>query len=116
MKSNKVLREQAVLLERKGRKGGLGIWRDAAKKLASPKSTETVVNISRLSRVGSDSIPMFVPGKVLGTGPLDKKLIVGAFSFSSSARSKIESAGGEALEIEEFVNRYPDGSGVMLVS
>jgi large subunit ribosomal protein L18e len=116
MKSNKVLREQAVLLERKGRKEGLAIWTDAAKKLASPKSTETVVNIARLARLGNGSSPLFVPGKVLGTGPLDKKLIVGAFSFSSSAKSKIESAGGEALEIEEFVNRYPDGSGVLLVS
>jgi large subunit ribosomal protein L18e len=116
MKSNKVLREQAVLLERKGRKEGLAIWKEAARRLASPKSTETVVNISRLARVGNGASPMFVPGKVLGTGPLDKKLIVGAFSFSSSARSKIESAGGEALEIQEFVDRYPDGSGVLLVN
>jgi large subunit ribosomal protein L18e len=115
MKSNKVLRSQAVMLERKGRKEGIGVWREAAKSLAAPKSIETIVNISRLSRVGDGKSPMFVPGKVLGTGPLDKKLIVGAFSFSDSARTKIESAGGEALEVEEFVNRYADGSGVILV-
>lgn len=116
MKSNKIIREQAVLLERKGRKDDIAIWADAAKKLSSPKSTETVVNIARLSRIGDGKSPLFVPGKVLGTGPLEKKLIVGAFSFSNSARTKIESAGGEALEIQEFVDRYPDGSGVLLVS
>jgi large subunit ribosomal protein L18e len=116
LKSNKVLREQTVLLERKARKEKLAIWRDAARLLGSPKSTETVVNITRLSRIGDGSNPLFVPGKVLGTGPLERKLIVGAFSFSASAKTKIESAGGEALEIEEFVNRYPDGSGVVLVS
>jgi large subunit ribosomal protein L18e len=115
MKSNKVLRSQAVMLERKGRKEGIGIWRDAAASLAAPKSTETVVNVTRLSRAGDGKSPLFVPGKVLGTGPLDKKLIVGAFSFSESARTKIESAGGEALEIEEFVTRYPGGNGVILV-
>lgn len=115
MKSNKILRSQAVMLERKGRKDGIGVWRDAAESLSAPKSIEVIVNIARLSRAGDGKSPLFVPGKVLGTGPLDKKLIVGAFSFSSSARDKIESAGGEALEIEEFVNRYPKGSGVILV-
>ncbi|MDG6925538.1 MAG: 50S ribosomal protein L18e [Nitrososphaerota archaeon] len=115
MKSNKVIRSQAVMLERKARKEGLAIWRDAAQALSAPKSTETIVNISRLARIGDGKSPMFVPGKVLGTGPLDRKLIVGAFSFSESARNKIESAGGEALEIQEFVDRYPKGSGVLLV-
>ncbi len=52
---------------------------------------------------------MVVPGKVLGTGAIDKKLVVGAFSFSSSARRKILDAGGEALSIEELVKRYPAG-------
>lgn len=103
------------MLERKGRKDGIGVWRDGAASLAAPKSTETIVNISRLARVSDGKNPLFVPGKVLGTGTLDKKLIVGAFSFSGSARAKIEAAGGEALEIEEFVNQYPKGSGVILV-
>ena len=115
MKSNKVLREQSVMLERKGRKEDLAIWKIAAERLASPKSTETVVNINRLSRIGDGKAPLFVPGKVLGAGALDKKLVVGAFSFSSSAREKIESAGGKALAIEEFVKKYPQGSGVILV-
>jgi large subunit ribosomal protein L18e len=115
MKSNKVIRTQAVMLERKGRKESLPIWTVAAASLAAPKSIETIVNISRLSRIGDGKSPMFVPGKVLGTGLLDKKLIVGAFSFSDSAREKIASAGGEALEVQEFVDRYPKGSGVILV-
>jgi large subunit ribosomal protein L18e len=115
MKSNKVIRSQAVMLERKGRKEGQAIWRDAAQALGAPKSTEIIVNISRLSRVGDGKSPLFVPGKVLGNGPLGKKLVVGAFSYSETARNKIELAGGEALEIEEFVNRYPKGSGVILV-
>ena len=56
-----------------------------------------------------------VPGKVLGTGNLEKKLNVGAFSFSASARSKIERAGGKTFSVEEFVKKYPAGSGVALV-
>ena len=115
MKSNSTLRSQAIMLERLGRKKKLGIWRDAAALLSGPTRNETVVNLSRLGRLGAGNGPVFVPGKVLGTGILDKKLVVGAFSYSSAARKKIETAGGEALSIDEFVKRYPDGSGVRLV-
>ncbi len=113
-KDNKVLRSAIVLLERKGRSGRSAIWTEAARLLASGTVTWPEVNISRLSRVGEVSA-VFVPGKVLGTGNLDKKLNVGAFSFSASARSKIERAGGKALSVEEFVKKYPEGSGVALV-
>jgi len=112
-RNNRILRTQVVALERKGRKEKIAIWRDAARYLAAPHSTETQVNVGHLSRVGDG--PVVVPGKVLGSGPIDKKLVVGAFSFSSSARRKIEAAGGEALSIEEFLRRYPEGSGVTLV-
>ena len=58
---------------------------------------------------------MFVPGKVLGTGVIDRKVTVGAFNYSSGARSKIEASGGSALTIEQFVKKFPKGSGVRLV-
>ncbi len=115
MKSNKILRSQAVMLERLGRKEKIGIWRDAAKYLGATTLNETFVNVTRLARADDGDSPLFVPGKVLGSGPLDKKLVVGAFSYSAAARKKIETAGGEALSIEEFVKRFPDGSGVRLV-
>jgi large subunit ribosomal protein L18e len=115
MKSNKILRSQAVMLERMGRKDKIGIWKDAAQYLGAPARNETFVNVTRLARADSGDGPLLVPGKVLGSGPLEKKLVVGAFSFSAAARKKIEAAGGEALTIEEFVKRFPEGSGVRLV-
>jgi large subunit ribosomal protein L18e len=113
-KANKVLRSAIVLLERKARSGKVAIWKDAARLLSSGTVTWPEVNVGRLSRVG-DFSAVFVPGKVLGTGNLEKKLNVGAFSFSASARSKIERAGGKAFSVEEFVKKYPEGSGVALV-
>jgi large subunit ribosomal protein L15 len=41
-----------------------------------------------------------VPVKVLGRGELTKKLTVRAHAFSSTAREKIEAAGGSAEVIE----------------
>jgi large subunit ribosomal protein L18e len=113
-KANKVLRSSIVLLERKARSGDVGIWRDAAKLLSSGTVTWPEVNVGRISRLG-DVSAVFVPGKVLGTGSIERKINVGAFSFSASARSKIERAGGKALSVEEFVKKYPEGSGVALV-
>ena len=113
-KSNTVLRSSIIMLERQGRGQKNGIWRDAARYLASGTVTWPEVNVGHLAALG-DVSAVFVPGKVLGTGTLDKKLNVGAFSFSSSARSKIEKAGGRTFTVEEFVKKYPEGSGVALV-
>jgi large subunit ribosomal protein L18e len=113
-KDNKILRSAIILLERRGRSGKSAIWMEAARLLASGTVTWPEVNVSRLARI-ADASAVFVPGKVLGTGSLERKLNVGAFSYSASARSKIEQAGGRALTVEEFVKRYPEGSGVALV-
>ena len=114
MKSNPLLRSAIVMLERKGRKEKTGIWRVAAEYLASGTATWPEVNVGHLSEVG-EAAAVFVPGKVLGGGTLDKKISVGAFSFSASARKKIEAAGGKAFSVEEFLKKYPEGSGVALV-
>jgi large subunit ribosomal protein L18e len=113
-KANGLLRSSIVLLERSGRGEGGKIWKEAARYLASGTVTWPEVNVARLARLGEASA-VFVPGKVLGTGNLGKKLNVGAFSFSASARSKIEKAGGKVYTVEEFVKKYPEGSGVALV-
>jgi large subunit ribosomal protein L18e len=114
MKDNKLLRSAIVMLERKGRKDKTAIWKDAAEYLASGNATWPEVNVGHLAELG-EAAAVFVPGKVLGAGRLDKKMSVGAFSFSASARRKIEEAGGKALTVEEFLKKYPGGSGVALV-
>ncbi|MDG7011801.1 MAG: 50S ribosomal protein L18e [Nitrososphaerota archaeon] len=113
--SNPVLRRTVVMLEKTGRKQKARIWSDASKLLSAPAGTRVEVNLGRISNVAGDAGAVFVPGKVLGTGAAGKKLVVGAFSFSASARSKIEATGGAALSVEDFLKRYPKGSGVKLV-
>jgi large subunit ribosomal protein L18e len=83
--------------------------------LGSPASSAVEVNIGRISRLVDDNQVVFVPGKVLGTGVMDKKVTVGAYSFSSSARSKIVASGGKVLSVENLLKEFPDGRGVKLV-
>ena len=113
--SNSQLRRTIVLLERAGKQKKVPIWTVASRILESPASLEVEVNVGRLSRLVEDGQVVFVPGKVLGTGVIDKKVTVGAYAFSDSAITKIVASGGKAVSVEEMVNEYPDGRGVKLV-
>jgi len=113
--SNAGLRRTVVMLERAGRKQKIPVWKDASQLLARPASLKVEVNVGRISRIAEVGAKVLVPGKVLGSGSVEKKVVVGAFSFSASARKKIESGGGSALTIEEFLKKYQEGSGVIVV-
>ena len=112
---NPVKRRAAVMLEKTGKKQKAAIWSDASGMLSGEGKARVEVNLGRISRVAGEGEAVFVPGKVLGTGVIDRKVTVGAFAFSSGAKSKIEASGGSALTVEEFVKKFPKGSGVRLV-
>jgi large subunit ribosomal protein L18e len=103
------------MLERAGKKQKAPIWTDASNMLSGPTKNMVEVNLRRISRLAEAGDAVFVPGKVLGTGVIDRRLTVGAFAFSSAAKSKIEASGGSALSVVEFLKKYPKGSGVKLV-
>lgn len=113
--TNQILRSTAVALERAGKKQKAPVWLVASRLLSSPSSGRVEVNVGRLSKISKEGEVLLVPGKVLGAGELDKKLSVCAFSFSSSARSKIESMGGNVMTVHELLKKHPDGSGVRIV-
>ena len=113
--SNPKLRQAAVMLERAAKRQKAPIWSEASRLLSAETKNRVEVNVGRISRLAAEGQALFVPGKVLGTGVMDKKIVLGAFSFSASARSKVESSGGSALSIEQFLKKYPKGSGVHLV-
>ncbi|MGC8555790.1 MAG: 50S ribosomal protein L18e [Conexivisphaera sp.] len=73
------------------------------------------VNVGKINRLASDGDVVVVPGKVLGAGLIEKRVVVGALAFSAEARRKIESAGGEALSIPELVEKYSGARGVKLI-
>lgn len=113
--SNPAKRRAYVMLEKAGRKQKAPIWDEASSLLSNPGKTKVEVNLGRISRLAEEGAALFVPGKVLGTGVIDRKVTVGAFAFSEGARSKIEASGGSALTVEQFVKKFPKGSGVRLV-
>ena len=90
------------------------IWR-AVYKVSEKNAEKHVVNVSKLERLVPEGSYVIVLGKVLGGGSLNKKLYVGAFGFSRAGKEKIIKAGGEALLIDEFAEKYKDQKGIIIV-
>ncbi|MFH1770467.1 MAG: 50S ribosomal protein L18e [archaeon] len=84
------------------------IWKRIAVDLEKPTRNSRVVNIFKIDKYARPNEILVIPGKVLGTGELTKKVQVAAYNFSDSAFQKIK-ANGEALSIRELMEKNPKG-------
>ncbi|MCD6275792.1 MAG: 50S ribosomal protein L18e, partial [Thermoplasmata archaeon] len=91
------------------------IWRDIAERLERPLRVWPEVNISRIERYAKEDEMIIVPGKVLGSGVITKRVSVAAWKFSKSAREKIEKAGGRVMSIRELMSENPKGTNVRIM-
>lgn len=111
MKDNQVL----VTLILKLLKSEKPIWKKVAYELQKPRRSRIEVNTSKLETLAKQSGTVIVPGKVLGSGAISKKMTVAAFSFSGSARKLIENAGGKTISIDALHQSNPSGKDVMIL-
>ena len=102
-------------LKAQTRSNGAPLWRDVALRLEKSRSNWAEPNLSRLSRYASDEELILVPGKLLGSGEVAGKHTVAAYSVSSSARAKIEAAGGKVVTIHDLMKKNPTGKGVFIL-
>ena len=91
------------------------IWRALQDELAGPRANRREINVRRLAEITKADEVVVVPGKVLGTGNLDHKLTVCAFSISETAAKKIVESGGKVMAFDDLINDYPDGRGVRII-
>ncbi|MFA5106156.1 MAG: 50S ribosomal protein L18e [Candidatus Micrarchaeia archaeon] len=91
------------------------IYKAVAYELGKPKRKRVSVNLGKLSVLAKDGDTVLVPGKVLSSGSMKKKVTVAAFSFSAVAKEMITKAGGKAMSISELVVANPKGTGVCII-
>ena len=115
MKTNAGLVTLIGDLKAQTRSNGAPLWRDVALRLEKSRSNWAEPNLSRLSRHAADEDVILVPGKLLGRGDVEGKHTVAAYSFSTSARAKIEAAGGKVVSIRDLMNKNPEGKGVYIL-
>jgi len=113
--SNTELSNVIQFLKIKGRENKAPIWSIAADQLSRPRRARAVLNLKHLSRSTKPDSLVFVAGKLLGSGAINHRVVIGAFEYSMSAREKVERAGGQCMSLRDFVARYPKGSNVTIM-
>jgi large subunit ribosomal protein L18e len=102
---------QRTNLVNEARKQETPFWQRIADELAKPSRRRREVNLSRIARASKKGDVIIVPGKVLGSGEIAHEATVVAYSFSSSALSKLKEANCTSMSLQEFLKKNPDGSG-----
>ncbi len=108
-KSNPVLVGLINDLANAGRDNEAPIWRDVALRLAKPSRNWAQVNVSKVDEHVRDGENALIPGKLLGAGDIGRAVTVVCYNASSTARAKIEAAGGKVLTMSEGANAFPKG-------
>ncbi|WP_306059551.1 50S ribosomal protein L18e [Natronococcus wangiae] len=113
-KTNPRLNDLIAELKSTSRETDADIWRDVADRLEKPRRTHAEVNLGRIERYAREEETVVVPGKVLGSGALQKNVTVAAVDFSSSAETKIEQV-GDTVPLEQALEENPEGSNVRVI-
>ena len=90
-------------------------WEDVAKKLAKPTRSRVQVNVAEINRDSKEGQFIVVPGVVMSSGDVNKKLNVAAWRFTAAAEKKIAAAGGKTMTIAELKKEKPKGTDVKIV-
>jgi len=114
-KTNPVLLELIHELKKQSNENDVHIWKDIAVRLEKPSRNWAEVNLNRISKYIPDKETALVPGKVLATGDLTKKVSIAAWSFSESAQEKIKKSGGKCMSIEELLKNNPKGKDIRIL-
>ncbi len=113
-KTNPRLNSLIADLKSAARNSDGGVWSDVADRLEKPRSTHAEVNLGRIERYAQEDETVVVPGKVLGSGVLQKEVTVAAVDFSGTAATKIDQV-GDTMKLEEAIEQNPDGSNVRVI-
>lgn len=90
------------------------LWKRVATDLEKPARNKRVVNLYKLEKFCKDGETVVVPGKVLGTGVLTKKVTVIAHNYSADALEKINKV-GKAVTIKDYLKTKTLAKGVRIL-
>ncbi|MEK6820379.1 MAG: 50S ribosomal protein L18e [Nanoarchaeota archaeon] len=90
-------------------------WLEIAGILSSPRRKKISVNIDEIDKNSKEGDTIIVPGKVLGTGDINKKIRVAALSFSLGAEKKLKERKCEIVSIEKEIKLNPEAKGIKIL-
>ena len=113
--TNEHLRNLIGDLKALSSKNNVHIWKRVASDLERPSRQRRQVNLSRIKRHSKANETVVIPGKVLSSGYLDKKLTIAAWQFSAAALAKIKDSKSTPIGLQELMKKNPKGQKVRII-
>ena len=113
--TNPGLRSLITELRQKAFAENINLWKRLASDLEKPTRQRRQVNLSRINRFTKDGETIVVPGKVLASGDLQRKVTIAAWQFSQQALEKIEKSNSKAISIAELIKADPKGKRIRVM-
>jgi large subunit ribosomal protein L18e len=88
---------------------------EVAKLLSLPRKKWASVNLTQIDKMTKEGEKVFVPGKVLSSGDLTKKVKIVSWSASEKAVEKIKAAKSEFISVQEELKTNKDFKGVRIL-
>jgi large subunit ribosomal protein L18e len=115
VKTNPALTSLIQNLKKQASENNAPIWKDIAKRLEKSLKNRPEVNLNRISKYIDEKETALIPGKVLSTGELTKKVTIAAWAFSEKSQEKIKKAGGKHITIDELIKENPKGKDIRIL-
>ena len=90
-------------------------WIKLANVLSGPTNKYSSVNLGEIDAKTKEGDTILVPGKVLSSGDISKKVRIVALSISSSAKDKLKKTKSEFATISEEIKKNPKANGLKII-
>jgi len=111
--TNMQLKKLILELRKLSAKEKASIWKRVANDLEKSTRSRREVSFSKIEKHVKDKETVVVPGKVLASGILTRKITLAAWKFSAQAKEKAK--GAKLITIQELMKMNPKGKGVRLM-
>jgi len=88
---------------------------EVAKILAMPRKKQPSINLTQIDNFAKDGEKVFVPGKVLSSGEITKKVKIISWNASEKAIEKIKNAKAEFIYLNDEIKSNKDLKGVKIL-
>ena len=91
-------------------------WLEVANLVSTPKRKRASVNLRDIESQAEEGKIIVIPGKVLSSGELTKKLKIVALTFSEVALEKIKKAGGSVSYIKDEIKNNSEAKNIQIIN
>ncbi|MBX4212122.1 50S ribosomal protein L18e [Candidatus Pacearchaeota archaeon] len=90
-------------------------WNEVAKLISTSTRNHSSVNLSDIDKNTKEGDTVIIPGKVLGSGNLTKKVRICSLAISESAKEKLKETKSEYVSIAEEIKINSKAQGIKII-